>query len=304
MNPKIKISQLPAKGANLAGADLLEIAEFTGTGYVSKSITGQEIIDAAAGAGGVTDVTATAPIESTGGTTPDISMAPADTGNDGYLSSTDWNTFNNKQDALTLTTTGTSGAATLVGSTLNIPQYSGGGGGGIHVQIKPRTGAAYSNILISGASTFGNSGSILYLTPFIPVNTLTITSAAIQVTTAGAATNMKILVYSDVNGLPTTRLLESSLLDISTTGFKTFTTSFTFTAGVTYWIGTIASGSAGAITSTTQSIQIGVNPSSNQSFNGFSLSGVNIAAIPSTLSLTSGNLANLSSQPRVTFISA
>jgi hypothetical protein len=34
-----------------------------------------------------------------------------------------------KQDALTLTTTGTSGAATLIGATLNIPQYSGGGGG-------------------------------------------------------------------------------------------------------------------------------------------------------------------------------
>ena len=36
-------------------------------------------------------------------------------------------TWNAKQDAITLTTTGTSGAATLVGSTLNIPQYSGGG---------------------------------------------------------------------------------------------------------------------------------------------------------------------------------
>jgi len=34
-----------------------------------------------------------------------------------------------KQDVLTLTTTGTSGPATLVGSTLNIPQYTGGGGG-------------------------------------------------------------------------------------------------------------------------------------------------------------------------------
>ena len=42
----IKISQLPAKGANLGSADLLEVSEFTGTGYVSKSITGQEIIDA------------------------------------------------------------------------------------------------------------------------------------------------------------------------------------------------------------------------------------------------------------------
>lgn len=35
--------------------------------------------------------------------------------------------LSNKQDKLTLTTTGTSGAATLVGATLNIPQYSGGG---------------------------------------------------------------------------------------------------------------------------------------------------------------------------------
>lgn len=33
-----------------------------------------------------------------------------------------------KQNVLTLTTTGTSGAATLVGATLNIPQYAGGGG--------------------------------------------------------------------------------------------------------------------------------------------------------------------------------
>jgi hypothetical protein len=42
----------------------------------------------------------------------------------GYLSSTDFATFNAKQNAITLTTTGTSGAATLVGSTLNIPNYA------------------------------------------------------------------------------------------------------------------------------------------------------------------------------------
>ena len=36
--------------------------------------------------------------------------------------------LNGKQGSLTLTTTGTSGAATLIGDTLNIPQYSGGGG--------------------------------------------------------------------------------------------------------------------------------------------------------------------------------
>jgi hypothetical protein len=54
--------------------------------------------------GTVTDVTATAPISSSGGTTPDISITQADTTTDGYLSSADWNTFDGKFD----TPTGTS----------------------------------------------------------------------------------------------------------------------------------------------------------------------------------------------------
>ena len=54
-----------------------------------------------------------------------FNLPTASATNRGLLSTSDWSTFNAKQDALTLTTTGTSGAATLVGSTLNIPQYSG-----------------------------------------------------------------------------------------------------------------------------------------------------------------------------------
>ncbi len=67
--------------------------------------------------------------------------------NRGALSSADWSTFNSKQAALTLTTTGTSGAATLVGATLNIPQYSGGGGG---------------SMAIGGAITSATAGSVLF----------------------------------------------------------------------------------------------------------------------------------------------
>ncbi|CAB4148762.1 hypothetical protein UFOVP532_28 [uncultured Caudovirales phage] len=43
-----------------------------------------------------------------------------------YISDTTQTALNAKQGTLTLTTTGTSGAATLVSNTLNIPQYSGG----------------------------------------------------------------------------------------------------------------------------------------------------------------------------------
>jgi len=99
---------------------------------------------------------ATAPLSITSNV---ISISQASGSTNGYLSSTDWTTFNNKQAALgftpvtnartltingttydlsadrswtiaagisTLTTLGTSGPATLVGSTLNVPNYSAG----------------------------------------------------------------------------------------------------------------------------------------------------------------------------------
>jgi len=46
--------------------------------------------------GTVTAVTATAPVVSSGGTAPDISMPAASASISGYLTSTDWNTFNTK----------------------------------------------------------------------------------------------------------------------------------------------------------------------------------------------------------------
>ena len=48
------------------------------------------------GGGVVTSVTASLPLSSSGGTTPNITIAQANTTTNGYLSSTDWNTFNNK----------------------------------------------------------------------------------------------------------------------------------------------------------------------------------------------------------------
>ena len=103
------------------------------------------------GGGSVTSVGATSPVASSGGTAPTISLNAAygDTLNpyasktaNYVLASPDGSsgvpTFRalvssdipslNYQAPITLTTTGTSGAATFVGNTLNIPQYTGGGG--------------------------------------------------------------------------------------------------------------------------------------------------------------------------------
>jgi hypothetical protein len=65
----------------------------------------------------VNSVTGTAPVVSSGGTNPAISMAAATTSVNGYLTSTDWNTFNNKQAALVSgTNIKTVSGATLLGS--------------------------------------------------------------------------------------------------------------------------------------------------------------------------------------------
>lgn len=235
-----KISQMTPKGANLEGSDLLEVSTLESGSYVTRSITGQEIIDAAASSGGVTDVTATAPIVSTGGTTPDISMAAADAGHDGYLSSTDWIAFNNKQDALTLTTTGTSGAATLVGTTLNIPQYSGGGGGGqkgIHAPFTLISGQiASSSLLGNGFSATASIANRLWAVPFYPSQSITSLNLFVNLTSGVAAAIGRILIYSELNGDPYQKLFESTDIDCSTAGVKTITTTFNFIQDTKYFI--------------------------------------------------------------------
>jgi hypothetical protein len=59
-----------------------------------------------AATGTVTSVTGTSPVVSSGGTTPAISMPAATTSVSGYLTSTDWNTFNGKQAAGSYLTVG------------------------------------------------------------------------------------------------------------------------------------------------------------------------------------------------------
>ncbi len=106
---------------------LSENVAVDGTGHV----TGQVLRTYTLPSNAINSISVDAPIQNTGtASDPVIDIEEADGATDGYLSSTDWTTFNNKQDALTLTTTGTSGAATLVGSTLNIPIYPSGTGGG------------------------------------------------------------------------------------------------------------------------------------------------------------------------------
>jgi hypothetical protein len=67
-----------------------------GTVYLCSDASIGAAVWAVVTVGGVTSVSATLPISSSGGSTPDISITQADGSTDGYLSSTDWNTFDGK----------------------------------------------------------------------------------------------------------------------------------------------------------------------------------------------------------------
>ena len=91
---------------------------FNSSTSLMKVWSGSAWLDAYASlSGAVASVTATAPVTSSGGANPNIAMAAATTSVSGYLSSTDWNTFNNKQAALTSgTNIKTVGSQSLLGS--------------------------------------------------------------------------------------------------------------------------------------------------------------------------------------------
>ena len=145
----------------------------------------------ATGSGGtVTSVTGTAPVVSSGGATPAISMPAATTSVNGYLTSTDWTTFNNKQPAgsyLTASTgvttfagnstgltpaTATSGAITLAGTLV-----ASNGGTGLAGTL---TGFAYMN----GTSAYSAATTAQALSL---IGTLPIANGGTNATTASAA---------------------------------------------------------------------------------------------------------------------
>jgi hypothetical protein len=87
-----------------------------------------------------------------------MSIPVATSSANGYLSSTDWLTFSSKQPAITLTTTGNNGSATLIGATLNIPTYTLVGLGGMANPFSAAIGQIiYSNGAGAPLSLLGNT---------------------------------------------------------------------------------------------------------------------------------------------------
>jgi hypothetical protein len=108
---------VPTASATNRGA--LSFADWTTFNSKEPALTKGDLTEATSSV--LTITSGTGAVIGTGTT---IQVSQAGSSSSGYLSSTDWTAFNGKQSAITLTTTGTSGVATLIGATLNIPDYS------------------------------------------------------------------------------------------------------------------------------------------------------------------------------------
>ena len=109
----------------------------------------------------VTSVTGASPISSSGGTTPAISISQATASTNGYLSSTDWNTFNNK------------GSGTVTSVTATSPVTSTGGTTPV-IAIPVATTSVNGYLSSTDWTTFNNKQAALSGTGFVKISGTTI----------------------------------------------------------------------------------------------------------------------------------
>lgn len=211
---------------------------------------------------GVTVVTATSPLFSSGGFTPDISIQQSSSSQAGYLSSSDWTTFNSKEPAITAGTTsqywrgdktwqtfptiGTWGA-------LNYPSWNSGtpfvkmtAAGTFSLDTNTYLTSAVTSIATSGlisGGTITSSGTI---------STSMNTNKLVGRSTAGAGVMEEITVGSglSLSGGTLSASVSGGILKGITSGTDTYTTTITgpisYTDGDAYLIRFVNGNTTGA----------------------------------------------------------
>lgn len=193
------------------------LASSGGTGTTGFA-NNHEVFFAGLTAGGVTSVTASSPLASSGGATPNITIQTASGSQSGALSSTDWTTFNNKQAALgftpenvankdTTTTLGTSNtlyptqnAVKTYVDTQNTPVTSAISASDINWATLLKTGGLYTKTLAANTTfTFSNAtaGQTIIVRLTNTASNYTVTWPTVK-WSGGAAPTMTVGAKSDV----------------------------------------------------------------------------------------------------------
>jgi hypothetical protein len=247
----------------------------------SGTVTSASVVSANGFAGSVANAT----------TTPAITLSTSITGvlkgNGTAISAASAGT--DYQAPITLTTTGTSGAATFVANTLNIPQYSGGGGSGTVTSVDATVPAFLSitggPITTSGTLAISYSGTAL---PIANGGTGQTTAAAAITALTGTQTSGN---YLRSNGT------SASLSAIQAADVPTLNQNTTGTAANVTGTVALANGGTGA---TTQQAAINALAGSVQNSRFLAGNGTNVTMrsiavvdVPTLNQDTTGTAANV-----------
>lgn len=127
---------------------------------------------------------------------------------------------------------------------------SGGGGGGLNYDVWHVLNPVNANtwyipyaIGCTALTTLALTSNRIYYIPFTPLRNVSLTSLAVEVTTASAGTG-QVGVYDSTTNFRPNSLLASINIDTGATGVKSGTVSLSLTTGQLYWLALINSSAA------------------------------------------------------------
>lgn len=206
-------------------------------GTITASLTG-------VASGNVVSVSASSPLFSSGGVNPNITIQQSNTSQDGYLSSTDWNTFNNKQPALTfgnLTDVGTDGIVITGGTGAVI-------GSGTSIAQAAATASQNGYLTSTDWSTFNNKA---------PINSPAFTgiptapTAGVGTSTTQIATTAFVLSQGFTGATGSMPFAHQSSTSVVTSATTTYVTAITTTITTTASSAPVYAKATATLTTTT-----------------------------------------------------